>query len=123
MKNESWDVGMDGDMVIAGLSERTREAYLRAARQLAKFHHSVDPGALEEQQARDAPPRRTARSEYALDPSPLLFRADRESRRPEPGSAATSRPAKRRDRHHPTRGCSRQSPRAAEKSKHTSGTS
>jgi hypothetical protein len=39
MKNESWDVRMDGDMVIAGLSERTREAYLRAARQLAKFHH------------------------------------------------------------------------------------
>ena len=37
MKNESWDVRMDGDMVFAGLSERTREAYLRAARQLAKF--------------------------------------------------------------------------------------
>ena len=46
MKNESWDVRMDGDMVIAGLSERTREAYLRAARQLAKFHQMVDPGTL-----------------------------------------------------------------------------
>lgn len=31
MKNESWEVRMDGDLVIAGLSERTREAYLRAA--------------------------------------------------------------------------------------------
>jgi hypothetical protein len=47
MKNESWDVRMDGDMVSAGLSERTREAYLRAARQLAKFHGRADPGTLE----------------------------------------------------------------------------
>jgi hypothetical protein len=38
MNSESWDVRMDGDMVIAGLSERTREPFLRAARQLAKFH-------------------------------------------------------------------------------------
>jgi integrase/recombinase XerD len=53
MKNESWDVRMDGDMVIAGLSERTREAYLRAARQLAKFHQRADPGTLEEQHIKD----------------------------------------------------------------------
>ena len=53
MKNESWDVRMDGDMVIAGLSERTREAYLRAARQLAKFHRRADPGTLEEQHVKD----------------------------------------------------------------------
>ena len=53
MKNESWDVRMDGDMVIAGLSERTREAYLRAARQLAKFHRRADPGTLEEQHIKD----------------------------------------------------------------------
>jgi integrase/recombinase XerD len=53
MKNESWDVRMDGDMVIAGLSERTREAYLRAARQLAKFHGRADPGTLEEQHVKD----------------------------------------------------------------------
>ena len=46
MKNESWDVRMDGEMVIAGLSERTREAYLRAVRQLAKFHQMADPGTL-----------------------------------------------------------------------------
>ena len=53
MKNESWDVRMDGDMVIAGLSERTREAYLRAVRQLAKFHRRADPGTLEEQHVKD----------------------------------------------------------------------
>jgi integrase/recombinase XerD len=53
MKNESWDVRMDGDMVIAGLSERTREAYLRAARQLAKFHDRADPGTLEEQHVKE----------------------------------------------------------------------
>ena len=50
MQNESWDVRMDGDMVIAGLSERTREAYLRAARQLAKFHRRADPGTLAERE-------------------------------------------------------------------------
>ncbi len=53
MKNESWEVRMDGDLVIAGLSERTREAYLRAARQLAKFHRRADPGTLEEQHVKD----------------------------------------------------------------------
>lgn len=53
MKNESWDVRMDGDMIIAGLSERTREAYLRAARQLAKFHRRADPDTLEEQHVKD----------------------------------------------------------------------
>ncbi len=53
MKNESWDVRMDGDMVIAGLSERTRETYLRAARQLANFHRRADPGTLEEHQVKD----------------------------------------------------------------------
>ncbi|MFT5323747.1 MAG: integrase/recombinase XerD [Planctomycetaceae bacterium] len=35
MQNESWDVRMDGDMVIAGLSERTREAYLRTEKRAA----------------------------------------------------------------------------------------
>ena len=53
MKNESWDVLMDGYMIIAGLSERTREAYLRAARQLAKFHRRADPDTLEEQHVKD----------------------------------------------------------------------
>lgn len=53
MKNESWEVRMDGDLVIAGLSERTREAYLRAARQLAKFHRRADPGTFEEQHVKD----------------------------------------------------------------------
>jgi hypothetical protein len=47
--SETSDVRMDGDMVIAGLSERTREAYRRAVRQLAMFHRRADPGTLEEQ--------------------------------------------------------------------------
>jgi integrase/recombinase XerD len=50
---DSWDVRMDGDMVIVGLSERTREAYLRAVRQLANFHRMADPGTLEEQHVKD----------------------------------------------------------------------
>lgn len=47
--SETSDVRMDGDMVIARLSERTREAYRRAVRQLAMFHRLADPGTLEEQ--------------------------------------------------------------------------
>ncbi|MBL6707474.1 MAG: phage integrase N-terminal SAM-like domain-containing protein [Planctomycetaceae bacterium] len=51
--DESWDVRMDGDMVIAGLIGRTREAYLRAVRQLATFHRRADPGSLEEEHVKD----------------------------------------------------------------------
>ena len=53
MKNESWDVRMAGEMVIAGLSQRTREAYLRAARQLAQFFRRADSGTLEEQHVKE----------------------------------------------------------------------
>ena len=40
---------MDHDMQIAGLSQRTREAYLRAVRQLVE-HYAVPPGRLDEGQ-------------------------------------------------------------------------
>ena len=36
MNHDSWDARMDGDMVIAGLSERTREAYLEAANKVLR---------------------------------------------------------------------------------------
>jgi len=39
----SWQEKMDGDMVIAGLSERTREAYSRAVRQLVRHYGGDDP--------------------------------------------------------------------------------
>ena len=39
---------MIGDMVIAGLSERTREAYARAVRQLVQFYDGRLPDELTE---------------------------------------------------------------------------
>src|SRR5215217_4658372 len=43
---------MHQDLRLAGLSERTQEAYLRAVRQLADHFHSP-PDRLSEQQVRD----------------------------------------------------------------------
>src|SRR5947209_19090529 len=43
---------MHQDLQLAGLSERTREAYLRAVRQLADHFHTP-PDRLSEQQVRD----------------------------------------------------------------------
>ena len=43
---------MTQDLQIAGLSERTQEAYLRAVRQLAD-HYGEAPDGLAEQQVRD----------------------------------------------------------------------
>jgi len=43
---------MSEDLQIAGLSERTQEAYLRAVRQLAD-HYGQAPDVLDEQQIRD----------------------------------------------------------------------
>jgi integrase/recombinase XerD len=40
------------DLQLAGLSERTQEAYLRAVRQLASHYH-IPPDRLSEQQVRD----------------------------------------------------------------------
>lgn len=39
---------MGGDLVLAGLAERTRTGYLRALRQLSEFHDGRDPRTLRE---------------------------------------------------------------------------
>jgi site-specific recombinase XerD len=44
---------MLGDLVVAGLAERTQEAYLRAVRQLSRFYNGTSPGSLSEQQVRE----------------------------------------------------------------------
>jgi len=49
----SWHEDMQADLVVAGLADRTQEAYLRAVRQLAKFHGGGCPTALTEQQVKD----------------------------------------------------------------------
>ena len=53
MMNATWHTEMHGDLVVAGLSERTREAYLRAVRQLAAFYDGRSPATLDEQQVRE----------------------------------------------------------------------
>ncbi len=47
-----WAQRMSGDMQIAGLSERTEAAYLRAVRQLAKFYQGRSPEDLSEADVR-----------------------------------------------------------------------
>ncbi len=53
MMNSVWHEEMLGDLVVAGLSERTREASLRAVRQLATFYSGRSPETLEEQDVRE----------------------------------------------------------------------
>jgi site-specific recombinase XerD len=52
MQTTSWLERMDGDMVIAGLSERTRQAYSRAVRQLGEFYEATLPTELTEDQVK-----------------------------------------------------------------------
>ncbi len=49
----TWAQRMSGDMRIAGLSERTEAAYLRAVRQLSKFHQGRSPEELSEADVRE----------------------------------------------------------------------
>jgi site-specific recombinase XerD len=49
----TWMQRMSGDLRIAGLSERTEAAYLRAVRQLAKFHQGRSPADLSEAEVRE----------------------------------------------------------------------
>ncbi len=49
----TWAQRMSGDMRIAGLSERTEAAYLRAVRQLAKFYQGRSPEDLSEADVRE----------------------------------------------------------------------
>ena len=48
-----WAQRMSGDMRIAGLSERTEAAYLRAVRQLSKFQRGRSPDELSADEVRD----------------------------------------------------------------------
>ena len=48
-----WRERMHSDMVVAGLAERTREAYLRAVRMLSQYYNGADPAQLTEQQVKD----------------------------------------------------------------------
>ncbi len=41
--DSDWNERMIGDMVIAGLSAHTREAYSRAVRHLVQFYHGQAP--------------------------------------------------------------------------------
>ena len=41
-----WRSRMLGDLLVAGMAERTQEAYLRAVRQLVEFHAGRSPEEL-----------------------------------------------------------------------------
>jgi len=53
MSSLMWRERMHSDMVVAGLAERTREAYLRAVRMLSQYYNGDDPAQLTEQAAKD----------------------------------------------------------------------
>jgi integrase len=44
---------MQADLVVAGMAERTQEAYLRAVRQLSEYYSGTLPADLTEQQVKD----------------------------------------------------------------------
>ena len=44
---------MVSDLVVAGMADRTREAYLRAVRLLSRFCNDSDPSTLTEEQVKD----------------------------------------------------------------------
>lgn len=49
----NWRERMQSDLIVAGMAERTQEAYLRAVRQLSQFYHNADPALLNEEQVKD----------------------------------------------------------------------
>ena len=53
MNVSSWRERMLSDLIVAGLAERTQEAYLRAVRLLSRFYNNIDPATLTEQQVKD----------------------------------------------------------------------
>ena len=53
MNDRTWHDNMLADLVVAGLAERTQEAYLRAVRQLSQFYGGCCPATLTEQQVKD----------------------------------------------------------------------
>ena len=53
MNSQSWHERMHSDLIVAGMAERTQEAYLRAVRQLRDYYSGTDPDQLSEQQLKD----------------------------------------------------------------------
>ena len=53
MNDNSWHDSMLAVLVVAGLAERTQEAYLRAVRQLSRFYDGRCPTQITEQQVKD----------------------------------------------------------------------
>lgn len=49
----NWHQRMQADLVVAGLADRTQEAYLRAVRQLGEYYNGTQPEDLTEQQVKD----------------------------------------------------------------------
>ena len=53
MNSSNWRERMVSDLVVAGMADRTREAYLRAVRLLSRFFNESDPSTLTEDQVKD----------------------------------------------------------------------
>lgn len=53
MNQNKWPEQLQADLVVAGLAERTQEAYLRAVHQLSQYYKGMKPQQLTEQQMRD----------------------------------------------------------------------
>lgn len=53
MHDQQWHTNMQSDLVVAGLAERTQEAYLRAVRQLSQYYNDTCPKELSEQHVKD----------------------------------------------------------------------
>ena len=53
MNRTTWYESMLADLLVAGMSKRTQEAYQRAVRQLQDYYNNTDPKQLSEQQVKD----------------------------------------------------------------------
>ena len=53
MNTSNWRERMVSDLVVAGMADRTREAYVRAVRLLSRFYNDSDPSTLTEDQVKD----------------------------------------------------------------------
>ena len=53
MNSSNWRERMVSDLVVAGMADRTREAYVRAVRLLERFYNGSDPSTLTEDQVTD----------------------------------------------------------------------
>ena len=53
MNSSNWRERLVSDLVVAGMADRTREAYVRAVRLLSRFYNDGDPSTLTEEQVKD----------------------------------------------------------------------